>query len=46
MAANAAKAFEPRILCPYHTGDSTEVSRISELLKGVQGIEVRLRKMK
>ena len=45
MVADAAKAFNPKILYPYHTGD-TDVSKISELLKGAQGMEVRLRKMK
>jgi L-ascorbate metabolism protein UlaG (beta-lactamase superfamily) len=45
MVADAAKAFKPKILYPYHTGD-TDVSKISELLKGAQNMEVRLRKMK
>jgi L-ascorbate metabolism protein UlaG (beta-lactamase superfamily) len=45
MVADAAKAFKPKILYPYHTGD-TDVSKIAELLKGAQGMEVRLRKMK
>lgn len=45
MVADAAKAFNPKILYPYHTGD-TDVSKIGELLKGAQDIEVRLRKMK
>ena len=32
MVADAAKAFKPKILYPYHTGD-TDVSKIGELLK-------------
>ena len=33
MVADAAKAFNPKILCPYHTRD-TEGSKIGKLLKG------------
>lgn len=44
MVAEAAKSFEPRVLYPYHFGD-TDTSRIVELLKGTP-IEVRIRKMK
>ncbi len=44
MVADAARAFKPRILYPYHFGD-TDTSRIVDLLKGVEGIEVRIRKM-
>jgi L-ascorbate metabolism protein UlaG (beta-lactamase superfamily) len=44
MVADAAKAFRPKILYPYHFGD-TDTSRIVELLKDVKQIEVRLRKM-
>jgi L-ascorbate metabolism protein UlaG (beta-lactamase superfamily) len=45
MVADAAKAFKPRILYPYHTGD-TDLSKITKLMAGEQGIELRLRKMK
>jgi L-ascorbate metabolism protein UlaG (beta-lactamase superfamily) len=45
MVADAAKAFRPRILYPYHFGD-TDPNRLIELLKGEPGIEVRFRKMK
>lgn len=45
MVADAAKAFKPKILYPYHYGE-TEVSKILELLKGEKEIEVRIRKMK
>jgi L-ascorbate metabolism protein UlaG (beta-lactamase superfamily) len=43
MVADAARAFHPRILYPYHFGD-TDTSRIVALLKG-EDIEVRLRKL-
>lgn len=45
MVADAAKAFKPKILYPYHTGD-TDLSKLTALMKGTEGIEVRLRKMK
>ena len=45
MVADAAKAFKPKILYPYHTGD-TDLSKLTALMKGVNGVEVRLRKMK
>ncbi len=45
MVADAAKAFRPKILYPYHYGD-TDTARIVELLKGTKDIEVRIRKMK
>ena len=44
MVADAAKAFKPRILYPYHFSD-TDTAKIVDLLKGVEGIEVRIRKM-
>jgi L-ascorbate metabolism protein UlaG (beta-lactamase superfamily) len=44
MVAEAAKAFRPRVLYPYHYGD-TDVSKLVELLKGEKEIEVRIRKM-
>ncbi len=44
MVADAAKAFKPKILYPYHYGD-TNTDRIVELLKG-SGIEVRIRNLK
>ncbi len=44
MVADAAKAFRPRILYPYHFG-STDVSQLVRLLEGEQGIEVRIRRM-
>jgi L-ascorbate metabolism protein UlaG (beta-lactamase superfamily) len=44
MVADAAKAFHPGILYPYHTGE-TDIAKLVDLLKS-SGIEVRLRKMK
>ena len=44
MVADAAKAFRPKILYPYHYG-STDTSLLTELLKGEKDIEVRIRKM-
>jgi L-ascorbate metabolism protein UlaG (beta-lactamase superfamily) len=43
MVADAAKAFQPKIVYPYHFG-STDTQELVELLKG-QEIEVRIRKM-
>jgi len=45
MVADAAKMFHPKILYPYHQGE-TDTSKLAVLLKGEQGIEVRIRKMK
>lgn len=45
MVANAVRAFKPRILYPYHFGD-TDTARLLALLGDVKGTEVRLRKMK
>ena len=45
MVADAAKGFKPKILYPYHYGD-TDPSRLVELLKDTKEIEVRIRKMK
>ena len=44
MAADAARAFRPKILYPYHYG-KTDPKRLVELLKGVDGVEVRIRAM-
>jgi len=44
MVADAAKAFKPKILYPYHYGD-TDPARLVELLKDQPEIEVRIRKM-
>lgn len=44
MVADAARAFKPRILYPYHFGE-TNTDEIVNLLKG-SGIEVRIRNLK
>ena len=44
MVAEAAKIFRPRILYPYHYGD-TDPRELVELLKGEKEIEVRIRRM-
>jgi L-ascorbate metabolism protein UlaG (beta-lactamase superfamily) len=44
MVADAAKAFRPKVLYPYHTG-ATDVAKLVELMKDEKGIEVRVRKM-
>jgi len=44
MVADAAKAFQPHILYPYHYGD-TDTSKLEELLREEKTIEVRIRKM-
>ena len=44
MVADAAKTFRPKILYPYHYGN-TDTSVLVGLLKGEPGIEVRIRKM-
>ncbi len=45
MVADAAKAFRPTVLYPYHYGD-TDASKLVELLKDTPEIEVRIRNMK
>lgn len=45
MVADAAAAFQPGILYPYHFGE-TETSRLLELLKDHKTIDVRIRNMK
>jgi L-ascorbate metabolism protein UlaG (beta-lactamase superfamily) len=45
MVADAAKAFKPKVLYPYHFGE-TDTLKVGSLLKGTPGIEVRIRKMK
>ncbi len=44
MVADAAKAFRPKILYPYHFGN-TNTQKLIELLKDEKDIEVRIRKM-
>lgn len=44
MVADAAKAFQPKVLYPYHFGD-TDTAKLVALLKDAKGIEVRIRSM-
>jgi L-ascorbate metabolism protein UlaG (beta-lactamase superfamily) len=44
MAADAARMLKPKILYPYHFGD-TDTAKLLDLLKDSK-IEVRIRKMK
>lgn len=44
MVADAAKAFRPRILYPYHYGE-TDSSELERLLADEEDIEVRIRQM-
>jgi L-ascorbate metabolism protein UlaG (beta-lactamase superfamily) len=44
MVADAAKAFRPRILYPYHYGE-TDVTELVDLLADTPEIEVRIREM-
>jgi L-ascorbate metabolism protein UlaG (beta-lactamase superfamily) len=45
MVAQAAKVIRPKILYPYHYGD-TDPSLLVNLLKDQPGVEVRIRRMK
>jgi L-ascorbate metabolism protein UlaG (beta-lactamase superfamily) len=44
MVADAARAFRPKVLYPYHFAE-TDTSRLAPLLKDAPGIEVRIRRM-
>lgn len=45
MVADAVTAFRPRILYPYHYGE-TDTSELVKLLANVPGVEIRIRDMK
>jgi len=45
MVADAAAAFRPAVLYPYHYGE-TDPARLVGLLKDVPGVEVRIRQMR
>jgi L-ascorbate metabolism protein UlaG (beta-lactamase superfamily) len=45
MVAGAARAMKPRILYPYHFGD-TDPAHLVELLRDVKDVEVRVRPMR
>lgn len=44
QVADAAKAFRPKVLYPYHYGD-TDTGKLVKLLQAEKGIEVRIRKL-
>jgi L-ascorbate metabolism protein UlaG (beta-lactamase superfamily) len=44
MVADAVGIFKPKVLYPYHYGE-TDLSELVELLKDNKNIEVRIRKM-
>lgn len=44
MVADAANAFKPKVLYPYHFG-KTDVNKLLELLKNNKEIEIKIRKM-
>jgi L-ascorbate metabolism protein UlaG (beta-lactamase superfamily) len=44
QVANSVKTFMPKILYPYHYGD-TNPSRLTELLKDTKNIEIRIKNM-
>ena len=44
MVADAAKAFRPTVLYPYHYGD-TDTNRLVELLKDEKDIDVRIKRI-
>ncbi|HKI88258.1 MAG TPA: MBL fold metallo-hydrolase [Draconibacterium sp.] len=45
MVADAAKMFHPKILYPYHYGN-TDTSKLLDLMKDQKGTEVRIRDLK
>ncbi len=45
MVADAAKMFNPKVLYPYHFGD-TNTDELLELMKNQKNTEVRIRKLK
>jgi len=45
MVADAAKVFRPKVLYPYHFGN-TDPTKVVELMKGTPEVEVRVRNMK
>jgi len=44
MVADAARAFKPKVLYPYHYG-KTAPSKLIELMKDTPDVEIRIRKM-
>jgi L-ascorbate metabolism protein UlaG (beta-lactamase superfamily) len=47
MVADAAKAFKPKVLYPYHYHfGKTDLPKLMELMKDTPEVEARIRKMK
>jgi len=44
MVAEAVRMFHPKILYPYHYGN-TEVSKLIDLLKGEPDLDIRVRQL-
>jgi L-ascorbate metabolism protein UlaG (beta-lactamase superfamily) len=44
MVADAAAMIQPRVLYPYHTGD-TDIAKLTALMSGQKNTEIRIRKM-
>jgi L-ascorbate metabolism protein UlaG (beta-lactamase superfamily) len=44
MVADAARAFKPRVLYPYHYG-ATDTTELARLLENEKGVEIRIREM-
>jgi L-ascorbate metabolism protein UlaG (beta-lactamase superfamily) len=46
MVADAAKAFKPRVLYPYHYHfGKTDLPKLAELMENTPEVEIRLRQM-
>jgi L-ascorbate metabolism protein UlaG (beta-lactamase superfamily) len=45
MVADGATTFKPKVLYPYHYGE-TDTTRVTELLEKIPEVEVRIRSMK
>ncbi len=45
MLADAAKAFKPKILYPYHYGE-TDPAKLTALMRNTPGVEVRIRPLR
>jgi L-ascorbate metabolism protein UlaG (beta-lactamase superfamily) len=45
MVAGAAEMFKPKVLYPYHTGE-TDIAKLTALLRDQKETEVRIRSMK
>ena len=44
MVADAAAMIQPKVLYPYHTGD-TDIAKLTALMSGRKSTEIRIRKM-